>query len=180
MSEHADQDSQDRRLWRRYAARFRRQPAQPPLDPNALAAYLDGTAEPELVERIEARMASDGALLEEVMELRGLPSVEAGPAPESVLRQAKALVSPAARAALPPAGMVIRAQAWWRRVQWAAAAAVVVVSCLGGYGFGRDTFRAQLQVEAAAEAASDGLEELISGPDMSVNEDANGGNGGES
>lgn len=177
MSEQAEQD---RRLWRRYAARAGQPPGQPPLEANVLAAYLDGTAGPETVERLEARMAADPAVLAEVMELRGLASVEGGPVPPAVLAKAKALVRAEAVESRPGPALVIRPRAWWQRLQWAAAAAVIVVSCLGGYSFGRDTFRAQVRAEAAAEGASDGLEEIISGPDMTVNEDVNGGNGGES
>ena len=171
MSQPRDNDERDRALWRRHAADS---PADSPADaggptpdPNDLAAYLDGTAEPGLVERIEARLAADPDLLEEVLELRDLAGPQDRPVPAPVLRRAKALV-PARRR-----GGVIAGP--WRRLRWAAAAAAVVLACLAGYTSGRHTSRTRGRSAAAATVAGS-LEGLIEDSALEIGEP----NGGES
>jgi anti-sigma factor RsiW len=187
MNEHADQDKLGRELWRR-CLRSARGPAGAagveelaPMDANALAAYLDGTARPEEVARVEAHLASDPQLLEEVMELRGLVPVEPAAAPAALLARAKALAPVRASVATRPAAAGGLVRPWLRRLQWAAAAAALVVASLGGYSFGEGTFRDRLRADASAAAASfQGVEELISEPILGVPDEVNGENGGDS
>ena len=179
MSEQRQQDDQQhraKRLWRRYLERAGDAGPGPALDANALAAYLDGTARGKAAEQVEAGMASDPDLLEEVMELRALAGVEPTPPPEALLAKAKAL-APAGPARLRPtrsSSFVL--QGFWRRVRWTAAAAAIVLACASGYSLGRETFRDSLRADAAETAV---LTELVSEPDLAELQ-ANGGNGGES
>ncbi len=172
MNEH---DNQDEQLWRRVAPG---RPAGPsPVDPESLAAYLDGTASARQIEQIEAQMASDPALLGEAAELRQLLGATPTAAPESLLGRAKAL----APEAPVRAGPVTTMQSWWRRTQWAAAAAAVVIACWSGYSFGRGTFQGQRRAQAASAAhASAWLEEMTTEPGLGIPQSLNGRNGGES
>lgn len=165
------------RLWRRHAAGRRSVPGGPELAPNLLAAYLDGKADPEAVERIEARMAEDPDLLEAIVEYRRLQDLPTPPAPPAVAARAKDLLAPRAETA--PA--IVAAGRWWGRLQWAAAAVIVIVAGLGGYSFGSDTFRARDVAEkrAASQVAFE-IDELISEPDLGVSGQPNGPKEGRS
>lgn len=162
-------DAEDKlgcRLWRQYAAGRIPTADGPEIAPNLLAAYLDGMADPETVERVEQRMAQDPDLLEAVLEFRRLQDARTPPAPPAVATRAKTLVTPA----IPfPHAAAAAAGRWWGKLQWAAAAAVIVVAGLGGYSFGSDTFAArhaaeqQLQAQVAGE-----VDDLLADPDLSV------------
>lgn len=166
------------RLWREYAARRTSVPGGPEIAPNLLAAYLDGKADPEAVERIEARMAEDPDLLEAVLEFRRLQDFPTPPAPPAVATRAKSLVVPAVQV---PHAVIAAAGRWWQKLQWAAAAAVIIVAGLGGYSFGGDTFLARQTAEQRAAAQVTGeIEDLISEPDLSVTGQANGSPEGQS
>ena len=179
MSEQRQQDDQQRRaerLWRRYLERAGDAGPGPDLDANALAAYLDGTAGEKAAEQIEAGMASDPSLLEEVMELRALAGVEPVAPSEALLASAKALAAGGATRTGPTHSGSLVLHGFWRRVRWAAAAAAIVLACASGYGLGRETFNDELRADAAETAV---LTELISEPDL-AGPQANGPNGGES
>lgn len=179
MSEQRQQDDQQhraKRLWRRYLERAGEAGPGPALDANALAAYLDGTAGEKAAEKVEAGMASDPDLLEEVMELRALAGVEPTPPPEALLAKAKALAAGGATRTGPTRSGSLVLQGFWRRVRWAAAAAAIVLACASGYGLGRETFNDELRADAAETAV---LTELVSEPDLAEPQ-ANGPNGGES
>ena len=138
----------------------------PPLDPNLLAAYVDGMAGQEEVELVEARLASDLALLEELIELRGLCHLKPAPISASMLNQAKALVLAQVTRkthSQPPL------YTWWRHLQWAAAAAAILLACLGSYSIGQVTFRNQQWADSlAASRVSLEIEELISEPSLDI------------
>ena len=158
---------QDRQLWERLGAQAGPS-ASPPLDANDLAAYLDGSADPQEIERVEARLADDPALLDELLELRRLASAGQEAAPRTLMAQAKGLLAaPAARAK----------RSWWGQLQWAAAAAGVVIACWGGYSFGANAFDSQAKARVSATGA---LEELIGDNELTMPQAANGDNGGES
>jgi hypothetical protein len=179
MSEQRHQDEQQHqgeRLWRRYLERAGDAGPGQGLDANALAAYLDGTAGKDLAERVEAAMASDPSLLEEVIELRALAGAEPVAPPEALLTRAKALAAGGATRTGPTHSGSLVLHGFWRRARWAAAAAAIVLACASGYGLGRETFNDELRAEAAETAV---LTELVSEPDLAEPQ-ANGGNGGES
>ena len=160
MSGPLKSDNQDRSLWAQYTARARSDsPAPPPLDPNLLAAYLDGSAEPRDVELVEARMAADPALLDEVMALRQIADLESTPAPRAVLNRAKALA---------------HRHTWLPRMRWAAAAAALLLACLMGYSTGQGYRNARV---SGSMQASLEFDQLISEPAMGIILPLNGSNG---
>ena len=181
MNEHAQRDSEESRLWRQYVAGAGHRPGGGPLDPNLLAAYLDGTACEEEVERVEAAMACDPGLLEEVMQLRALQGAKPEAVPDSLLAGAKALVPVGRSAQGRP-----RPSRWydlrsvlpgWRR---AAAAAAIVLACVTGFSVGRETHLGQVAAAESAAALEIGLEDLIAEPTFEVADGLDGGNGGGS
>ena len=159
-----DSDNQDRSLWRQYASRAQN-PQAPQVDANALAAYLDGSAEPEEVELVEARMALEPAFVDEVMALRQMANLdfESTSAPPAALRRAKDLT---------------RRHIWWP--QWAAtaAAAAVLLACLVGYSVGNASHQSHRDDHAFASLrASLQMDDLISDPAIGIILPVNGNNG---
>lgn len=171
MNEQNQQHPDEERLWRQFAAQDRAPSALSDLAPNILAAYLDGKADTTQVEQIEALMASDPALLEQIIELRQLQ--DAGPAmvSQAFLDRAKALTAP--QQTYPAAG---RQAGAWQRFHWAAAAAAVVFACLGGYSIGHTTFQGQrsAQVSLSSQASLE-----LDGFTLALILQPNGSNGGE-
>ena len=179
MSEQRHQDEQQHqgeRLWRRYLERAGDAAPGQGLDANALAAYLDGTAGEKLAERVEAAMASDPSLLEEVIELRAMTEAQAAAPSEALLARAKALAAGGDARTAPTHDGPLVLHGFWRGARRAAAAAAIVLACASGYGLGRETFNDEVRAEAAETAI---LTELVSEPDLAEPR-ANGGNGGES
>ena len=130
----------EKHLWQQFSAQSQPQPTCSTLDPNLLAAYLDGQADPTQVEQIESLIASNPVLLDELIELRQLQ--DAGPTHVSraVLDQAQAL------ATAPHTAKKARS---WHHFQWAATAAAVVLACMGGYSIGQTTFQDQISAQAS-------------------------------
>ena len=130
----------EKQLWQQFSAQDQTPSISSTLDPNLLAAYLDGQADPTQVQQIESLIASNPVLLDELIELRQLQN--AGPAlvSQAVLDQAQAL-SAAPRTAQKASS--------WNHFQWAAAAAAVVLACFGGYTVGQTTFQDQLAAQAS-------------------------------
>ena len=155
---------QDRRLWERFGARTGPSGSPPP-DANDLAAYLDGSADPQAIERVEARLADDPTLLDELIELRRLTSAEHEAAPRTLLAQAKGLLAaPAAKAK----------RSWWGQLQWVAAAAAVVIACWGGYSFGANAFDSQAKARVSTTST---LEELIGDNELTMPQAGQGQDG---
>jgi anti-sigma factor RsiW len=157
-----DSDNQDRALWRQYAARARN-PQTPQVDANTLAAYLDGSAEPNEVELVEARMAVDPAFVDQVMALRQMADLESTPAPTAVLSRAKGLT---------------RRHIWRPRMRWAAAAAAVMLASLAGYNVGHGTVHAHQRAQSVVSSRAPlEMDELISEPTLAIFLPINGKNG---
>ncbi len=167
MNESNQQLSDEKRLWQQFSAQDQTQPTLSDLDPNLLAAYLDGQADTTQVQQIDSLMASNPALLDELIELRRVQ--DAGPAlvSQTVLDQAQALSAPP---------QTIRQTSLWQRFQWAAAAAAVVVACVGGYTVGRTTSQDQLAIQASLSYQAS-LE--LDGFSLATTLAPNGSNGGE-
>ena len=164
MIDPLDSDIQNRRLWRQYVAKADSELSDPgEIDPNALAAYVDGSADPKQVELLEARMTSDPAFLDEVIQLRQMADLESIPAPAVVLSRAKALGHP---------------HTWRPRLRWAAAAAAVLVASFLGYSMGGTTLESHRQAQTFVSATvSMEIDELISEPTFGIILPTNGNNG---
>ena len=136
-----------------------------------LAAYLDGRLDEEEAARLEARMAREAALLDEVLALRqGLAdALEALPAPLSarIVARAQALQPPPRRV-----GAVVRDEpsrlggllALWLRPALPAAFAVlaVLLASAGAFELGRYQ-AAQLEASEISEAEADVPVDLLLG-----------------
>ena len=168
MNESNQQHSDEKRLWQQFSAQDQTQSTLSDLTPNLLAAYLDGQADHTQVMQIESLMASDPALLDELIELRRVQ--DAGPAlvSQTVLDQAQAALS------APP--QTVPQTSLWQRFQWAAAAAAVLVACVGGYTVGRTTSQDQLAIQASLSYQAS-LE--LDGFSLATIVAPNGSNGGE-
>ena len=164
MTEPLDSDIQNGRLWREYLAEADLQLSDlTRMDPNVLAAYLDGSAQPSEIERIEAHLASDPLLFEELLALRQMTDMDATAAPASLLRRAKALG---------------HRYSWRPRLSWAAAAAAVLLACFAGYRVGNTAQLAHRDAEIFASLQiSLEIDELISEPAFGIILPLNGNNG---
>ncbi|MCK4850368.1 MAG: hypothetical protein KAT11_03400 [Phycisphaerae bacterium] len=171
MNQSNQQHPNEKQLWRQFAAQDQIQPVLSDLDHNLLAAYIEGKAEASQVEQIEALMASNPDLLEELIELRRLQ--DAGPAlvSQAFLDRAKALV--------PASPIIPHRTAFWQPLQWAAAAAAVVFACLGGYNVGHSTFQSRYYTQASITSqTTPGLDALMADPILALILPPNGSNGG--
>ncbi len=171
MKESNQQHPDEKRLWQQFSAQEQTQPVLSDLDPNLLAAYIDGQADAAQVQQIESLIASNPLLLDELIELRQLQ--DAGPAlvSQSSLDRAQALSapSPTAQQARP-----------WHHFQWAATAAAVVLACMGGYTIGQTTFQDRHLARAPMTSqTTPGLDALMADPILALILPPKGSNGGE-
>ncbi len=119
-----------------------------PLDPMVLAAYLDGRLEGREREALEARLAADEGLLDEMLALRQL---EPEAAPTNLILRAQGLVreTPRAAAAAPR-------RAWFagllQPLGWAGTAAALALVCALSFELGRDGVAAAGALEQLAAA----------------------------
>lgn len=161
-----DDEERNRDLWRRFADAAGKAAAEDDLDPNVLAAYLDGAAGPEEAEAVERAMAADASLVDAVVELREALADGRAEVPEPVRARLRAALSTEAGRArgrhatwAPPIGMP-----WY--VGIAVAAAVLIASLLGfemgRYGVGpgvdrTDAIRRELAPELGRPSVESGL-----------------------
>ena len=136
MSGSQDDDRRDRELWRRFSDASGEPAQEGAVDPNVLAAYLDGTARPEEVEAVERAMTTDASLVDAVAELREALGGERTAVPPSARTRIEAALSAEAdKVAGRLAAAVLRTKTPWY-VGIVAAAAVLLISLLG-FGIGR-------------------------------------------
>ena len=154
------QENPDERLWRRYAAGIRPPAGGPEFDSNVLATYLEGRADPAVVDAIEGRMAREPAFLDEILELRQARADVSAEVPPAVLARAKTLMAkPAVKFRLPaPAGLF---RLWASRLQWVAVAAAVILACLGGYRLGGGAVRTRYQAQAVEKSLAGTADSLM-------------------
>ncbi len=152
-------------LWRRFSEG--RSPAAEAPDALTLAAYLDGALDQTAAARLEARLAADPALLDEMLALRQSLDTAPASAPAAVVARARALrreqneplrrVAPAARSAGAgqPGWLARLFGPWLRPAVPAFATLAVAIACAGAFELGRYQAE-QLEAEqSAARAKSD-------------------------
>ncbi len=152
-------------LWRRFSE-GRSLAAEAP-DALTLAAYLDGALDQTAAARLEARLAADPALLDEMLALRQSLDTAPASAPAAVVARARALrreqneplrrVAPAARSAGAgqPGWLARLFGPWLRPAVPAFATLAVAIACAGAFELGRYQAE-QLEAEqSAARAESD-------------------------
>ncbi len=152
-------------LWRRFSEG--RSPAAEAPDALTLAAYLDGALDQTAAARLEARLAADPALLDEMLALRQSLDTAPASAPAAVVARARALrreqneplrrVAPAARSAGAgqPGWLERLFGPWLRPAVPAFATLAVAIACAGAFELGRYQAE-QLEAEqSAARAESD-------------------------
>jgi len=171
MSDPRQQNRLDRDLWRRFsdAAPKAKKPGE--IDPNLLAAYLDGTASEKEGEEVEHAMLADPSVLDMVRELREIGAAAPVVVPETVKAQARALVP----SEIAPRRKVFRGR-WADAVQWLAAAAAILAVSAWGYWLGQNTSAMQTQT-ASLVPTSLSLEVEETNESAAIF-DVNGGNGG--
>lgn len=173
-------DDADRRLWQRFRQATNSPDTQKPgdLDPNDLAAYIDGTAPPALVESIEQRLASDGQLLETVIELRQIrdsaDSTNDSAVPQAVTAMAKGLVSQAAASRRDETRTILY-RINWSRLQWAAAAVFILTAGWGGYRTGLNAYTTNSLDDIDAPALVFDLDGEFDEPSVALVDLATGG-----
>ena len=169
-------DDSDRQLWKQfvYASNEKAPDDIEELDPNALAAYLDGTGDETLNEKIDHLLSkNDSRWLEAVMELRQiLGSVDSisqetlPEIPKEVIRRAKALVDRTVTSTEMRSVPRLTMKTWWGPLQWAAAAVLVLASGLVGYEAGSSTYAPdRFGVSTQAQAAID-FEQMLDDPPL--------------
>jgi anti-sigma factor RsiW len=116
-----------------------------------LAAYLDGTLEERERAELEAWLAAHPEALEVLLASREALAEAVGPAPDSLVRRACALV-PERRA--PLAGLwrglgdLAAASAWrGQALVWSGVTAAVVLACLTGFRLGESGYHSAATVE---------------------------------
>ena len=167
MNESNQQHADEKRLWQQFSAQDQTQPTLSDLDPNLLGAYIEGQADAAQVQQIELLIASNPTLLDELIELRRIQDAGPGMVSQTLLDRAQALAAPQ---------QTIRHTSIWQRLQWAAAAAAIVLACVGGYAIGQTTVQGQLTVETSVRTQAS-FE--LDGLSLAVILQPNGSNGGE-
>ena len=119
MTENPIESHQEAALARSYLAEIARQ--SDTLDPNLLAAWIDGTIDDEDVVEIESALASDPELRKFATELRINGPLESEPIPSRILRALHALRQPDPPLAFDGSN----------RGRWLASAAAIAIAALG-------------------------------------------------
>jgi anti-sigma factor RsiW len=145
MTEEDFKTGEGRALWRRGRDGWRAPADDEAPDALLLAAYLDGRLAEDEAARLEARLAGEPALLDELLALRA--TLEASPEapPAAVIARAQALRPATAAVSRAAAGTVPRAPdlfdrlfgAWLRPAVPALAGIALLLACAGAFELGR-------------------------------------------
>ena len=120
-----------------------------------LAAYLDGTLSEAERERLESHLAQAPDDLELVLAARNALADGAGPAPDTLVARACALVpevaSPMGNPLYRLSKSVVELRGgggrFWQPVAWSGAAAAVLLACTIGFQLGQSGYAGVLSVE---------------------------------
>ncbi len=147
MTSFDDDDQRDRTLCRRYRSGAAARDARVAPDANLIAAWLEGRADDDQREAVEAWFADAPGGAEELAALRQL--VDAQPAP----REAEARVWAPGRAMPRAIAAWLRgALPSWSWPQAAGVLAALVLACWFGFGLGEATYWSGARVTAAVAA----------------------------
>ncbi|MBN1256506.1 MAG: hypothetical protein JXA52_02235 [Planctomycetes bacterium] len=153
--------NEDYQLWRKVAKPAGEANPGKILDPNILAAYLDGSATEEEISVVEEAMSEDPALLEEVIELRELQAIN----PVEISKPTHATILNAVLDTIAgiSASLKVRPTSKLTFFDWmqtAAGVAAVLVVSLFGYELGQDTMTMDVQaISAVSEEIAESLDE---------------------
>ena len=152
MTEETQKNREAAALWREARTawseeRTERKPEDAGADAMLLAAYLDGGLGEAESAGLEARLARDPALLEELLALKALEPVEP---PTNLILRAQGLVRETPRTAQPA-----KKQGWFaggllQPLGWAGALAALVVVCSLSFELGREGWAAASELESAS------------------------------
>ena len=145
-------------LWRQARAAWADSSAPAPQapDPLMLAAYLDGRLDEQAAAGLEARLAGDPALLDELLALRAGLAAAPEDAPADVIARAQALRRAAAPATGDSPDLLARLfGAWLRPAVPAFAVLALVVACAGAFELGRQQSQQMLLQQAAGNGEAD-------------------------
>jgi len=156
MSDETRKDQEAAVLWREARAAWSEvrsdgQPEQEGADALLLAAYLDGGLSEADSAGLEARLARDPALLDELMALKALEPVEP---PTSLILRAQGLVREAPRtetaARKSAAGRSWFTGGFLQPLGWAGGLAALLVVCGLSFELGREGWTAASEIEGLA------------------------------
>lgn len=152
-------------LWRRARRGWQSVAEDDTPDALLLASYLDGRLSEEEAARLEARLAAEPALLDELLNLRASLAEVPEAAPAGVVERAQAAYGgkPAVRAVEAPQSSLVERLfgAWLRPAVPAVAALALLVAFAGAFELGRYQSE-RLDVTQTAEAGdSDVLVDLL-------------------
>lgn len=128
-------------LWRRWRAAAGDGSSGGEPDAVALAAYAEDRLDAAAVAAVEAWLADNPQIAQDILAARQVRPEAWPPAPESIVARAAALVGGNDAQVLafrrPPA----RPRSWRGAMGWGAMAASILVASLAGFAMGNDTYR---------------------------------------
>ena len=167
MREESEKTAEGAALWRRARKAWRPVIDDAAPDPLLLAAYLDGELAEDEAARLEARLAAEPALLDEVMLLRAGLAEGAGTVPAAVVARAQGIYpeAPALRAVTgEKPGLLDRLFGLSLRPAVSAFAAVaLLVACAGAFELGRSQATQMTTMQTAETMDSDVPVEFVMG-----------------
>ena len=157
-SKQGDKTAEGAELWRRARATWAdtSEPAPEAPDPLVLAAYLDGRLDEQAAAELEARLAGDPALLDELLALRAGLAEAPEDAPAVVVARARALRRSAAPASPDGPGFFARFFGGWLRPAVPVFAVLaLMIACAGAFELGRQQSEQILLQQAAGSGEAD-------------------------
>lgn len=154
MTGERNETEREAALWRRTRVAWTASgPGAEPPDLTMLAAYLDGTLDPEGEAPVEAWLAGSPEGLDLVLAARAAQDGATMAVPQRVLSRARALVRAGPPAASAGRGAGARAQGglgrWLQPAAWVGIAAAVLLASVSGFELGRAGVQHLVSLDAA-------------------------------